>query len=74
MRAAEAAAAGLADGPEQVYGPLARALIRAAQVPLRPGGRSSIWVRAPGLAGRAALAARLLPGGRPSALGGAIFV
>src|SRR6202021_1592444 len=34
----EAAAAGWADGPERVYGPLARALIRAAPVPLA-GGR-----------------------------------
>jgi len=52
----EAAAAGWADGPEQVYGPLARALVRAAPVPLA-GGRILDLGAGTGLAGRAALAA-----------------
>jgi SAM-dependent methyltransferase len=52
----EAAAAGWADGPEQVYGPLARALVRAAPVPLT-GGRILDLGAGTGLAGRAALAA-----------------
>ena len=52
----EAAAAGWADGPEQVYGPLARALVRSAPVPLT-GGRILDLGAGTGLAGRAALAA-----------------
>jgi SAM-dependent methyltransferase len=52
----EVAAAGWAGGPEQVYGPLARALVRAAPVPLT-GGRILDLGAGTGLAGRAALAA-----------------
>ena len=57
MRAAyESAAAGWAAGPAQVYGPLARALVGAASVPVT--GRRVLDLGAgTGVAGRAALAA-----------------
>ena len=57
VRAAyETAAAGWADGPGQVYGPLARALVGAAPVPVA-GGRVLDLGAGTGVAGRAALAA-----------------
>ena len=57
VRAAyEAAAAGWAAGPEQVYGPLARALVGAAPLPVT-GSRVLDLGAGTGVAGRAALAA-----------------